>query len=200
MPVINGEELVFKIVYWGPVLVGKTSNLRHLHASAEADTRGQLISLHTDGGSVLLLDRFASPLVGHIEGRRGSLQFHALVGSIGHSEEAQRALLRGLDGLVFVADSQEARRESNQLSLEILRERLGQLGMTLDAVPHVFQYNKRDLPEIAPVEVLRADLNPHGAPEIEAVATRGEGVVDTFRALLRILGPRISGALPPANP
>lgn len=100
---------------------------------------------------------------------------------------------------MFVADSQEIRREANQLALERLRERLEELGISLDATPHVFQYNKRDLPESSPVDVLRADLNLRGPPDVEAIAFRGEGVVATSRALRRLLGPELPGTIPPAN-
>jgi signal recognition particle receptor subunit beta len=195
MALINhrAREVHFKIVYCGPALGGKTTNLRHLYERLPADRRGRLISIATDHERTLFFD-FLPVELGQVQGLLTRFHLYTVPGQL-HYRLSRRSVLQGADGLVFVVDSMPWRFPANLESLEDLRRNLVDIGVVLARVPLVVQYNKRDLPQASPVERLRAALNPRGLPEFESVATSGRGVVETLRSicktvLLRLDPPR----------
>jgi signal recognition particle receptor subunit beta len=177
------REITCKIVYYGPGLGGKTTNVEELHARAAEAARGRLVSLKTETDRTLFFD-FCPLDLGTVGGYRLRLALYTVPGQIFY-RASRRLILRGLDGLVFVADSQHARLEADVESMEDLHENLAEYGLSAGAVPFVIQYNKRDLPGVADVAHLRALLNPNGAPEVLAAAARGQGVFETLKAVAR---------------
>ena len=185
MALINhrAREIHFKIVYYGPSLGGKTTNLKVLHERLPADRRGKLLSIATDHERTLFFD-FLPFALGQIQGYTTRIHLYTTPGQA-YYRLSRRAVLQGLDGLVFVADSHPARESANRESLEDLHEHLTALGVTPEQrakIGWIFQYNKRDLANALPVERLRRALNPHGAPEFESSASTGTGVAETLRA------------------
>jgi GTPase SAR1 family protein len=190
-----------KIVYYGPGLGGKTTNLQYVHAKTAPGSRGELVSLETESDRTLFFDLL--PLeVGVIKGMRVRLQLYTVPGQVFYNATRQ-LVLRGADAVVFVADSQLGAREANRESLRNLRENLAELGSELDSLPLVFQYNKRDLPDILARDELERDLNPGGAPCFEAAALHGVGVFETLKGVTRetlaALRRRIGAELPAAR-
>jgi signal recognition particle receptor subunit beta len=178
------RELFCKIVYCGPGLCGKTTNVERLHQRAPPGMRGNLVSLKTESERTLFFD-FLPLELGAIRGYKVRLQVYTVPGQVFY-RASRKLILRGADAVVFVADSQSARLDANVESMLDLRESLEELGKPLESLPCVMQYNKRDLPEIEPIESLRAALNPMGAPEVEGEAARGVGVVETLQAAARM--------------
>jgi hypothetical protein len=182
------KEMNLKIVYYGPGLSGKTANAQWIHGRVEPERRGALLRLNTDSERTLFFD-FMPLRVGAINGFAVRLHVYTVPGQIYYAA-TRKLVMRGADGVVFVADSQEARHDANLESLENLHldmaEVAGELG---DAC--VMQYNKRDTPTALPIETLRAALNPGGWPEFEAIATQGVGVFDTLRAVTRLVMMRL---------
>ena len=187
MPYINQalREICCKIVYYGPGLGGKTTNVQHLFDRTRAESKGRLVSLKTETDRTLFFD-FLPLEVGSIGGFRTRLQLYTVPGQVFY-RASRRLILRGLDGVVFVADSQLARLDANVESMEDLRDNLGEHGRSVDALPLVLQYNKRDLHGIVPISELRALLNPGGAPELEASAASGRGVFETLKTVARLV-------------
>ncbi len=187
MPHINHykREISCKIVYYGPGLGGKTTNLKYIHQRSTPEARGRLISLATAQERTLFFD-FLPLSVGKIRGFSTKFQLYTVPGQLVY-EESRKLILKRVDGVVFVADSQIPRMDANLESLESLRENLAAQGTGIGRVPTVIQYNKRDLPNIATVEELRALLNPTGAPDFSAVATEGEGVFDALKATAKLV-------------
>ena len=188
MALINhrAREIHFKIVYYGPSLGGKTTNLRMLHERLPADRRGKMLSIATDHERTLFFD-FLPFALGQIQGYTTRIHLYTTPGQA-YYRLSRRAVLQGLDGLVFVADSHPARESANLESLEDLHEHLGAIGMTpehLSKLAWVFQYNKRDLPAAMPIDRMRRALNRSGAPEFEAAASEGRGVSETLRAICK---------------
>jgi signal recognition particle receptor subunit beta len=177
------REITCKIVYYGPGLCGKTTNVQLLHDRTVDTARGRLVSLKTDTERTLFFD-FLPLDLGSVGGYRLRLSLYTVPGQIFY-RASRKLILQGLDGVVFVADSQAARLEADAESLEDLRDNLAEQGRTLRDVPYVLQYNKRDLPGVVPLPELRAALNPEGAPEIEASAANGRGVFETLKAVAR---------------
>ncbi|MEB2313452.1 MAG: gliding motility protein [Sorangiineae bacterium] len=189
MPVVNplARELVFKIVYSGPGLGGKTTNLQHVHAVTRPEHRGKLVSLATPVDRTLYFD-FLPIRVPTVRGMNVRVQLFTVPGQV-HFNATRKLVLTGADGVVLIADSQRARADANLESLENLIENLGEHGHALSDFPHVLAYNKRDLSEITPIEELERRLNRYGAPAFPAVAARGEGVFETLEAIVRaVLG------------
>jgi signal recognition particle receptor subunit beta len=183
------REFTAKVVYYGPGLGGKTTNLRFIHDRLSFKTKGRLVSLATQDDRTLFFD-FLPLEPGPIRGLQARLQLYAVPGRVSH-ESALRAVLRGCDAVVFVADSRSGSLDANAESLRGLRQHL--LANELDpALPQVFQYNKRDLPDALPVARLEAQLNPRGLPSFEAVAIAGVGVEDTLRATTELLLRRLA--------
>ena len=174
--------ITVKVVYYGPGLSGKTTNLRVLHEDFPAEARGALVELDTETERTLFFDYFPAVL-GRIGDFRVKVDFFTVPGqSFYHA--TRRAVLEGCDGIVFVADSSARREEANLQSRDDMADALDDVGRSLDDIPHVYQWNKRDLPDAVPVEWLQRDLNPEGAPSFEAVALEQVGVWETHTAIL----------------
>jgi signal recognition particle receptor subunit beta len=207
MALINhrAREIHFKIVYFGPGLGGKTTNLQQLYERLPPARRGRMISIATDHERTLFFD-FLPIDLGEVNGFTTRFHLYTVPGQV-YYRLSRRAVLQGVDGLVFVADSHPAREHANRESLADLETHLAANGLTpaqVARIPRLFQYNKRDLPGALPVERLRAALNPGGTPEFEAVACEGRGVTETLRAackavLARLAGPAVVGSGAPAG-
>src|SRR5688572_28268129 len=177
-------QMTAKIVYYGPGLCGKTTNLQYIHQKTAPRSRGEMVSLETETDRTLFFDLL--PLdVGVIGGMKVRLQLYTVPGQVFYNA-TRKLVLKGVDGVVFVADSQVAAEDTNIESLHNLKVNLAELGLTLDQMPIVFQFNKRDIRNIQPVEVLNEALNPGGAPFFEAAALHGVGVFETLKAISRM--------------
>ncbi len=177
-------QMTAKIVYYGPGLCGKTTNLHWIHSKTAPRSRGEMVSLETEADRTLFFDLL--PLdVGVIGGMRVRLQLYTVPGQVFYNA-TRRLVLKGVDGVVFVADSQLPAAEPNEESLANLRQNLEELGIDPKSVPIVFQFNKRDLRNILPVEKLAQLLNPGGAPVFEAAAVHGVGVFETLKEISRL--------------
>mgnify|MGYP006290763557 FL=1 len=175
------KEISCKIVYYGPGLGGKTTNLQHVHHSLPERNRGELVSLATQQDRTLFFD-FLPMDLGKVKGFDTKFHLYTVPGQV-YYNATRKLVLRGVDGIVFVADSQKDRMEENLKSLDNLRENLEEYGYEMDDIPWVMQYNKRDLDNIAEVEELERRLNPDGAPFFEGVAITGEGVIETLKKI-----------------
>jgi small GTP-binding protein len=177
-------QMTAKIVYYGPGLCGKTTNLQAIHQKTAPQSRGEMVSLETETDRTLFFDLL--PLdVGVIGGMKVRLQLYTVPGQVFYNA-TRKLVLKGVDGIVFVADSQAAALDTNLESLSNLGVNLAELGLTVDQVPVVFQYNKRDLRNILPVEQLTETLNAGGAPFFEAAALHGIGVFETLKTISRL--------------
>jgi signal recognition particle receptor subunit beta len=187
--VINHAEKVihFKIVYYGPGIAGKTANLQYVHRTLPGANKGNMISLATGDDRTIFFD-FLPIQALTIRGFETRFQLYTVPGQV-HYNMTRRLVLRGVDGIVFVADSQWERLRETVESLRNLEENLEQYGMSLDEIPYVVQYNKRDLPAIAPVEYLEYVLNRRAkrVPCFEAVAPEGKGVFETLNTVSRMV-------------
>jgi signal recognition particle receptor subunit beta len=179
------REISFKIVYYGPGLGGKTTNLEYIYENTIPAAKGRMIELKTGSDRTLFFD-FLPLEIGVIRGFKVRLQLYSVPGQVIYNASRQ-LILKGADGVVFVADSQIDRMEANIISMENLQANLAEQGSSIEAVPLVVQYNKRDLDAIVPVEELRAELNPMGALDFEASARSGAGVFDTLKAMARLV-------------
>jgi hypothetical protein len=180
----QGREICCKIVYYGPGLCGKTTNVQTIFDRTAQAARGRLISLKTESERTLFFD-FLPIELGSVGKYRMRLQLYTVPGQIFY-RATRRLILRGIDGVVFVADSQRARLDADLEAMDDLRENLAEYGYSLQGLPFVIQYNKRDLPGVAEVDELRGLLNPARAPEFEAEATSGRGVFETLKAVSRL--------------
>jgi mutual gliding-motility protein MglA len=179
------REINCKIVFYGPGLCGKTTNLQYIYNKTNPTQKGKMISLATETERTLFFD-FLPLALGEIRGFKTRFHLYTVPGQVFY-DASRKLILKGVDGVVFVADSQIARMEANQESMENLRTNLAEQGYSLDKLPYVVQYNKRDMPSVAPVDELRAALNPGGVPDFEAIATTGEGVFDTLKAIAKLV-------------
>ncbi|MCB9675657.1 MAG: gliding-motility protein MglA [Alphaproteobacteria bacterium] len=177
------RTLSVKIVYYGPGLCGKTTNLEALHRQFPERQRGAMLQLDTETERTLFFDYFPLSL-GTLGGYRVKVDFFTVPGQSFY-QATRRVVLEGVDGIVFVADSSPDREDANLVSYEDMLRNLDRNRKTLADVPHVFQWNKRDVPRPIPVSVLQRQLNPHGAQSFEAVAIRGDGVWETQSSLLQ---------------
>src|SRR5262245_47637425 len=175
------REVNCKIVFYGPGLSGKTTNLEIVHEKAPEANKGELTSIATEGDRTLFFD-FMPLDLGTIAGMRTRFQLYTVPGQV-YYNSTRKLVLQGVDGVVFVADSSESKMEENLESLENLKNNLAEYGKDIRELPVVIQYNKRDLPDALSVEALNARLNPWGAPYFEAVAITGEGVFPTLKCL-----------------
>ena len=175
------KQVNAKVVYYGPGMSGKTTNLEIVHQRAPSNNRGDLTSISTDGDRTLFFD-FMPLDLGTVAGMRTCFQIYTVPGQV-YYNSTRKLVLQGVDGVVFVADSSAAMIEENLESLRNLEQNLNEYGKSLANVPHVIQFNKRDLPDAMPVEELNRLLNPHNAPFFEAVANSGQGVFPTLKAL-----------------
>jgi signal recognition particle receptor subunit beta len=170
-----------KIVYYGPGLCGKTTNLQYIHAKTDPNSRGEMVSLETEADRTLFFDLL--PLeVGTIGGMRVRLQLYTVPGQVFYNT-TRKLVLKGVDGVVFVADSQVPAMDANLESFENLHENLSELNQPLDTLPFVLQYNKRDLRNIQSIDVLNRQLNQKGYEVFEAAALHGVGVFETLKAI-----------------
>jgi mutual gliding-motility protein MglA len=181
----SSREINCKIVYYGPGLCGKTTNLQYVYAKTNPDAKGKMISLATETERTLFFD-FLPLSLGEIRGFRTRFHLYTVPGQVFY-DASRKLILKGVDGVVFVADSQIERLEANIESLDNLRSNLTEQGYNLDKLPYVVQYNKRDLPNVSPVAELKSLLNPTNVPEYEAVATTGFGVFDTLKAVAKLV-------------
>ncbi len=179
------KEIISKIVYYGPGLSGKTTNLQYVFKKVPSETRGELISLATDADRTLYFD-FLPVNVGTIQGFATKFQLYTVPGQV-YYNATRKLVLRGVDGLVFVADSQLAKMDENIESLQNLKDNLEEYGYDIAQLPLLLQYNKRDLPNIASIAELEKALNPGGLPYFEAVAVTGDGVFKTLKAISKIV-------------
>lgn len=185
MPHINyqDKEIAFKIVYYGPGLSGKTTNLMYIHTVLDKERKGEMIVLDTEEERTLFFDFFPLEL-GQIEGYSVRFNMYTVPGQV-YYEASRRLILEGADGVVFVADSQEDRLEDNLESFSMLQTSLASFGVDWNRFPLVLQYNKRDLPNLLPLGTLEGRLHLNGIPIFEAVATEGRGVMETIRMTSR---------------
>jgi len=179
------REIKCKIVYYGPGLGGKTTNLQFIYAKTNPSNKGQLISLATETDRTLFFD-FLPLDLGTVRGFRTRFHLYTVPGQVFY-DASRKLILKGVDGVVFVADSQEARMDANLESLENLKINLRENGFDLMTVPYVLQHNKRDLPTAVPVETMHRMLNVKGEQEFEAVATTGVGVFETLKAVAKLV-------------
>ena len=179
------KEINCKIVYYGAGLCGKTANLQYVFAATKPESRGKMISLETETERTLFFD-FLPLDLGKIGEYKVRFHLYTVPGQVFY-DASRKLILKGADGVVFVADSQEARMEANIESLDNLRVNLQEQGYNLDKIPYCVQYNKRDLPNSAPMDELKKVLNPTNVPEFEAVATTGVGVFDTLKAVAKLV-------------
>lgn len=187
MSMINyaSREINCKIVYYGPGLCGKTTNLEYVFNKVNPETRGKLISLATETERTLFFD-FLPVDLGSVRGFKTRFHLYTVPGQV-YYNASRRLILKGVDGVVFVADSKAERMDANIASLQNLYENLTEYGFDPETLPMVIQYNKRDLPDAVGVEELRAQLNPLKLPDFEAVATDGTGVFDTLKAVSKLV-------------
>ncbi len=179
------REINCKIVYYGPGLGGKTTNLQFIYAKTNPSNKGQLISLATETDRTLFFD-FLPLDLGTVRGFRTRFHLYTVPGQVFY-DASRKLILKGVDGVVFVADSQEARMDANLESLENLKINLRENGFDLMTIPYVLQHNKRDLPTAVPVETMHRMLNVKGEQEFEAVATTGVGVFETLKAVAKLV-------------
>jgi len=181
----SSREINCKIVYYGPGLCGKTTNLQYVYAKTNPDAKGKMISLATETERTLFFD-FLPLSLGEIRGFKTRFHLYTVPGQVFY-DASRKLILKGVDGVVFVADSQIERMEANLESVENLRVNLAEQGYDLDKIPYVVQYNKRDLPNVAAVDELRRLINPRSVPEYQAVAPTGVGVFDTLKAVAKLV-------------
>jgi len=179
------REINCKIVYYGPGLCGKTTNLQHVYQKTAPEAKGKMISLATETERTLFFD-FLPLALGEIRGFKTRFHLYTVPGQVFY-DASRKLILKGVDGVVFVADSQEERLDANIESLENLKVNLEEQGYQLENLPFVIQYNKRDLPNVTSVEELRELLNPDSVPDFEACAQTGEGVFETLKAVAKLI-------------
>ena len=177
------REINCKIVYYGPGLGGKTTNLQYIYGITSPENRGKLISLATETERTLFFD-FLPLDLGQIRGYRTRFHLYTVPGQVFY-DASRKLILRGVDGVVFVADSQEERLDANLESLSNLDENLKEQGYDLQKIPYALQLNKRDLPNAMPAAELTKLLLVKGEPVFEAISTRGHGVLDTLKGVAR---------------
>jgi hypothetical protein len=182
---LMAREINCKIVYYGPGLCGKTTNLQYIYDRTKADAKGKMVSLATETDRTLFFD-FLPIELGEIRGFKTRFHLYTVPGQVFY-DASRKLILKGVDGCVFVADSQIARVDANEESLDNLKENLEEYHLSLDQIPYVIQYNKRDLPAVMSVEEMRSMLNPANVPDFEAVASEGKGVFETLKAVARLV-------------
>ncbi len=181
----SSREINCKIVYYGPGLGGKTTNLQYIYDKMSPDTKGKLISLATETERTLFFD-FLPLALGEIRGFKTRFQLYTVPGQVFY-DASRKLILRGVDGVVFVADSQVERMDANIESVENLKVNLKENGYDFEKIPLIVQYNKRDLPNCSDMEEMRKLLNEKAAPEFEAVAVKGIGVFETLKAVSKLV-------------
>jgi len=181
----SSREINCKIVYYGPGLCGKTTNLQYIYKRMNPEARGKMISLATETERTLFFD-FLPVSMGEIRGFKTRFHLYTVPGQVFY-DASRRLILRGVDGVVFCADSQITRMDSNLESFDNLRINLREQGYDPDRIPLVLQYNKRDVNSLASVSELHALLNYRNVPEFEAVASTGVGVFETLKGIIKLV-------------
>ncbi|HUH00703.1 MAG TPA: GTPase domain-containing protein [Kofleriaceae bacterium] len=181
----SSREINCKIVYYGPGLCGKTTNLQYIYNKTNPEAKGKMISLATETERTLFFD-FLPLSLGEIRGFRTRFHLYTVPGQVFY-DASRKLILKGVDGVVFVGDSQIERMEANIESLDNLGTNLQEQGYDLAKIPYVVQYNKRDLPNAAPMSELQEICNPTNVPHYEAIATTGVGVFDTLKAVAKLV-------------
>ena len=187
MSLINyaGREINCKIVYYGTGLGGKTTNLEYVYSKVNPDAKGKMISLATETERTLFFD-FLPIDLGDVKGFKTRFHLYTVPGQV-YYNASRKLILKGVDGVIFVADSQAERMEANIEAMHNLYENLDSYGYDLTTIPFAMQYNKRDLPNAMPMDDLRAQLNPMGVPDFEGVAIEGTGVFETLGAVSKMV-------------
>ena len=187
MSMINyaSREINCKLVYYGTGLGGKTTNLEYIYSRVKPDTKGKMISLATETERTLFFD-FLPIDLGEVRGFKTRFHLYTVPGQV-YYNASRRLILKGVDGLIFVADSQVTRAEANIEAMHNLYENLETYGYDLQTSPFAIQYNKRDMPNTMAVEELRAQINPMGVPDFEAVAIEGSGVFETLQTVSKLV-------------
>lgn len=201
------RQMTAKIVYYGPGLCGKTTNLNTIYGKTSQKARGEMVSLNTETDRTLFFDLL--PLdVGVVGGFKTKLQLYTVPGQVFYNS-TRKLVLKGVDGIVFVADSQMPMLDANKESLQNLDDNLRELGLDIRSIPMIFQWNKRDLKNVVPVEQLEAELNPLKHPSFQSIASDGAGVFETLRGITKLALANIkahhfaetgAGIEPPATP
>jgi mutual gliding-motility protein MglA len=189
----NTKEINCKIVYYGPGLGGKTTNIQHIYMRTSGDSKGKIISLNTENERTLFFD-FLPLDLGKIRGFNTRFHLYTVPGQVFY-QASRKLILRGVDGIIFVADSQLVKMESNQESLESLKSNLLDEGYDINQVPLVMQWNKRDLPNITSIDDMESQLNSYSAPSFEACATNGDGVFETLKMSSKLVLMNLKGGL-----
>jgi small GTP-binding protein len=201
------RQMTAKIVYYGPGLCGKTTNLNTIYGKTSQKARGEMVSLNTETDRTLFFDLLPMD-VGMVGGFKTKLQLYTVPGQVFYNS-TRKLVLKGVDGIVFVVDSQRPMLDACKESYQNLEENLRELGLNLGDIPMVFQWNKRDLKNVVPVEELEAVFNSRGAPTFQCVASDGTGVFETLRGVTKlalshikthVLGERLGAAGPTAQP
>ncbi len=177
----NAKEIHCKIVYYGPSLGGKTTNIQWMYQSLASDQKSKLMALNTEIERTLLFD-FLPLDIGEIRGFKTRFHVYSVPGQIVY-DATRKLILQGIDGVIFVADSQADRLDENLQALDNLEKNLQQQGYNIKEIPLLLQYNKRDLPTALPIQELRRHLNRFNAQEIEACAFEGKGVLESFKMM-----------------
>ena len=187
MSMINyaSREINCKLVYYGTGLGGKTTNLEYIYSRVKPETKGKMISLATETERTLFFD-FLPIDLGEVRGFKTRFHLYTVPGQV-YYNASRRLILKGVDGLIFVADSQVTRAEANIEAMHNLYENLETYGYDLQTIPFAIQYNKRDMPNTMSVEELRAQINPMGVPDFEAVAIEGSGVFETLQTVSKLV-------------
>ena len=185
MSLINysSREINCKIVYYGPGLGGKTSNIQYVYEKLAPETKGKLVTLDTEMDRTLFFD-FLPLELGEVKGFKTRFHLYTVPGQV-YYNASRKLILRGVDGLVFVADSSESRFDANIEALYNLHDNLKEYDLDLKEIPFVIQWNKRDAADALPVSELEEELNPEGYPTFEAIAVNGTGVFDTLKAVAK---------------
>lgn len=183
------KEIIIKIVYYGPGMSGKTTNLQVIHQMVPQEAASKMISLATEQDRTLFFDLLPLSL-GSVKGFNTKFQLYTVPGQV-YYNTTRKLVLNGVDGVVFVADSQQGKMAENKESMQNLKENLAEYGIDLAKFPVVIQYNKRDLPNIYSIEELQRELNPYGFPYTEAVAFKGQGLMETLKLISKLTLQRI---------
>jgi len=189
----NTKEINCKIVYYGPGLGGKTTNIQYVYQKTSGENKGQIISLNTENERTLFFD-FLPLDLGNIRGFKTRFHLYTVPGQVFY-EASRKLILRGVDGIIFVADSQVEKMEANIESLKGLEKNLKEQGYDIDKLPIVLQWNKRDLPNTTPEEELQKQLNRWKFPSFSATATSGNGVFDSLKMVSKMVLMNLKGGL-----
>lgn len=187
------KEINCKIVYYGPGLGGKTTNIQYVYQRTASGSKGQMITLNTENERTLFFD-FLPLDLGNIRGFKTRFHLYTVPGQVFY-EASRKLILRGVDGIVFVADSQVERMEANIESLQGLKKNLEAQGYDFSKIPIVMQWNKRDLPNVVSIGDLEQKLNNMDVPSFDAIATTGEGVFETLKMISKLVLLNIKGGL-----